>query len=202
MRIPIALILLLLLLQLSCTGERKDGDRDSNREDAGGYSSRQDTVTGSRQADTLQAVDKDTSSFDSDTTTGDSPWLNRVEYFGRSFALVNLLIIVIVFSISTMVVLLVFILLNRRRMKKREALYQYLLETYQALIIDYLYGEAGAESFRKIASDRYRRQVLIEQMKDVAVNLKGDSGRSCVSCTWSWDWTATRCGGHTAGDGI
>lgn len=151
MRIPVALILL-LFIQLSCTGEKKESDRDRDREDA-----------------EVVAVDRD-------TAAGDSPWLNRVEYFGRSFALVNLLIIVIVFSISTMVVLLVFILLNRRRMKRREALYQYLLETYQALIIDYLYGEAGAEGFRKIASNRYRRQVLIEQMKDVAVNLKGDSG--------------------------
>jgi len=74
-----------------------------------------------------------------------------------------------------MVSLLVFILLNRRRMEKREKLYQYLLESYQELIIEYLYGEADFERFGKIASNRYRRQVLIDQIKDVAINLRGDS---------------------------
>ncbi|MCF8224197.1 MAG: HEAT repeat domain-containing protein [Bacteroidales bacterium] len=151
MRIP-GILILLLLLQLSCTGEMRNEDNDT------------------------EAVENVAVNGDKETVSGDSPWLNRVEYFGRSIALVNLLIIVIVFSISTMVILLIFILLNRRRMRKRDELYQYLLETYQALIIDYLYGEAGAEGFRKIASNGYRRQVLIEQMKDVAVNLKGDSG--------------------------
>lgn len=106
---------------------------------------------------------------------GENPWLSSVNYFGRSVALVNLLIFVIAGSILTMLSLLVFILLNRRRMEKRAKLYQYLLESYQGLIIEYLYGEADAEKFRQIASNRYRRQVLIDQMKDVAVNLKGES---------------------------
>ncbi|MCA1756631.1 MAG: HEAT repeat domain-containing protein [Bacteroidales bacterium] len=106
---------------------------------------------------------------------GDNPWLSSVNYFGRSVALVNLLIIVIAGSIITMMSLLVFILLNRRRMERRAKLYQYLLEAYQGLIIEYLYGEADAGRFREIASSRYRRQVLIDQMKDVAVNLKGES---------------------------
>jgi len=106
---------------------------------------------------------------------GTNPWLSRVKYFGRSFALVNLLIIVIVISIVTMVSLLIFILLNRRRMEWKEKLYQYLLEAYQGLLIEYLYGESDIEKFNEIASSRYRRQVLIDQIKDVSVNLKGDS---------------------------
>ena len=106
---------------------------------------------------------------------GDNPWLSSVNYFGRSVALVNLLIIFIIASITTMLVLLVFILLNRGRMERREKLYQYLLESYQGLIIEYLYGKVDVEKFREIASDSYRRQVLIDQMKDVSANLKGES---------------------------
>ncbi|MDT8400320.1 MAG: SPOR domain-containing protein [Bacteroidales bacterium] len=104
-----------------------------------------------------------------------NPWLKRFEYFGKSITLVAFLIAIIILSIGTMVVLLVVILLNRRRMERREKLNQYLLEAYQQLIISYLYGEADLEMFRGIASNRYRRKVLIDQMKDVAVNLKGDS---------------------------
>lgn len=107
---------------------------------------------------------------------GDSPWLTRYNYFGKSVALVNALIFTIVFSVATMIILLVVILLNRTRMEKEAKLRQYLLEQYQALIIDYLFGDAGYEIFKPIASDFYRRQVLVEQMIDVSVNLKGDSG--------------------------
>ena len=67
---------------------------------------------------------------------GENPWLSSVNYFGRSVALVNLLIFVIAGSILTMLSLLVFILLNRRRMEKRAKLYPYLLESYQGLIIE------------------------------------------------------------------
>jgi len=107
--------------------------------------------------------------------TGDSPWLTNYNYFGKSVALVNALIITIIASFATMLILLLVILLNRRRMEKEAKLRQYLLEQYQSLIIDYLFGSSGPEPFRKIASDNYRRQVLIDQMIDVSVNLKGDS---------------------------
>ncbi len=106
---------------------------------------------------------------------GSNPWLTRYNYFGKSVALVNALIITIIASLATMLILLLVILLNRRRMEKEAKLRQYLLEQYQALIIDYLFGSSGPEPFRKIASDNYRRQVLIDQMIDVSVNLKGDS---------------------------
>ncbi len=106
---------------------------------------------------------------------GDSPWLSRYDYFGKSVALVNALIFTIIGSFITMIILLVFILLNRNRMEKEARLRQYLLEQYQSLIIDYLFGNTASDAFRKIASDDYRRQVLIDQMIDVSVNLKGDS---------------------------
>ncbi len=109
------------------------------------------------------------------TLQGDNLWLSRHNYFGKSVALVNALIIAIIISFATMFILLLVILFNRRRMEREAMLRQYLLEQYQALIIDYLFGSAGAEQFRKIASDEYRRQVLIDQMIDVSVNLKGES---------------------------
>jgi hypothetical protein len=111
---------------------------------------------------------------------GDSPWLKRYNYFGKSVALVNALIFTIIASFATMITLLVIILLNRTRMEKEARLHQYLLEQYQSLIIDYLFGNASADLFRKIASDEYRRQVLIDQMIDVSVNLKGDTGEKLV----------------------
>jgi hypothetical protein len=104
-----------------------------------------------------------------------SPWLKRINYFGKSFALVNALIITIVISVVTMIILLIVILLNRTRMEKEEGLKQYLAETYQGMIIDYLFTGSSPDRFRQIASDTYRRQALIDQMIDVSVNLKGDA---------------------------
>jgi len=105
----------------------------------------------------------------------DSPWLKRINYFGKSFALVNALITTIVISVVTMIILLIVILLNRTRMEKEEDLKQYLAETYQGMIIDYLFTGSSPDRFRQIASDTYRRQALIDQMIDVSVNLKGDA---------------------------
>ncbi len=106
---------------------------------------------------------------------GNNLWLNKYNYFGKSVVLVNALIFTILASFVTMIILLIVILLNRRRMEKEARLRQYLLEQYQALIIDYLFGNATSDPFRPIASDYYRRQVLVDQMIDVSVNLKGDS---------------------------
>lgn len=105
----------------------------------------------------------------------DSPWLKRINYFGKSFALVNALLITIFISFVTMIILLMVILLNRRRMEKEEDLRQYLAETYQGMIIDYLFTGSSPDKFRNIASDNYRRQALIDQMIDVSINLKGDA---------------------------
>jgi len=106
---------------------------------------------------------------------GDSPWLSRFHYFGKSVALVNALIFAIIASLATMLILLLVILLNRNRMEKEARLRQYLMEQYQSLIVDYLFGNTGSEQFMKIASDNFRRQVLIDQMIDVSVNLKGET---------------------------
>jgi hypothetical protein len=111
----------------------------------------------------------------------ESPWLKRVNYFGKSFAFVNALILTIMISIATMLILLMIILLNRTSMEKREQLRQYLSETYQSMIIDYLFYDTDPEKFRSIASDTFRRQVLIDQMIDVSVNLKGDAEKKLTA---------------------
>jgi hypothetical protein len=108
---------------------------------------------------------------------GYSPWLKRIKYFGESYAFVNALIITILICIGTMITLLIVILMNRRRMENEAKLKQYLMEKYQSLIVDYLYGSATPEEFRLIASDNYSRQVLIDQMIDVSVNLKGEESK-------------------------
>jgi hypothetical protein len=110
-----------------------------------------------------------------------SPWLKRIKYFGESFMFVNALIITILISIISMITLLIVILMNRRRMEKEEKLRQYLMEKYQSLIVDYLFGSATTQEFRAIALDDYSRQVLIEQMIDVSVNLKGEESDKLYS---------------------
>ena len=112
---------------------------------------------------------------------GENHWLNKRNYFNKSLVFVNALIAAIIISIITMIILLVIILLNRKRMEKEEKLHQYLLEKYQSLIINYLFGNASPEEFRSIASDTYRRQVLIDQMVDVSLNLKGVESKKIQS---------------------
>jgi HEAT repeat protein len=104
---------------------------------------------------------------------GEGSWIKRIDYSNKSLLLVDFLIAAIIISIVTMIILLIIILLNRKRMEKEEMLHQYLMEKYQSLIINYLFGSATPEEFRSIASDTYRRQVLIDQMIDVSINLKG-----------------------------
>jgi HEAT repeat protein len=105
-----------------------------------------------------------------------NPWLWKVNYFGKSFTLVNALIVTIVTSTALMIILLIIILLNRTRMEREQKLRQFLLEKYQSLIVEYLYGDVVPDEFLKIASDDFRRQVLIDQIIDVSINLKGDTG--------------------------
>lgn len=112
---------------------------------------------------------------------GDNRWLKKINYSEKSLVLINSLIAAIIISIATMIILLVIILLNRKRLEKKELLHQYLLEKYQNLIINYLFGYANPDDFSSIASDRYRRQVLIDQMIDVSINLKGDESKKLVS---------------------
>jgi hypothetical protein len=110
-----------------------------------------------------------------------SPWLKSIKYFGESVYLVNALILTILFSIGSMITLLIVILLHRRKLEKEQKLQQFLMEKYQSLIVDYLYGNATPKDFRPIAADRFSRQVLIDQMIDVSINLKGEESQKLIS---------------------
>jgi hypothetical protein len=110
-----------------------------------------------------------------------SPWLRDITYFGESVSLVNALLATIIFSIVSMAILLIIILMNRNQLEKNEKLHEFLMEKYQGLILDYLFSGAEPVEFSKIASDNYRRMVLIDQMIDVSVNLKGDAGKKLVA---------------------
>jgi hypothetical protein len=112
---------------------------------------------------------------------GESPWLKRINYFGKSLVFVNGLILAIIISIASMVILLFIILMNRNKMEKEDHLHQFLMEKYQGLIVDYLFGTASHEDFKSIASDTYRRQVLIDQMIDVSINLKGEESKRLLN---------------------
>ncbi len=101
--------------------------------------------------------------------------LNR---FDKSPLMVTILYIVILYSIVTMITLLIIILLNRRRIQREKVLNEYLLERYQLLLMNYLFDEEHQElaflELDEVADNRVSRQVLIDQMIDLSVNLKGE----------------------------
>ncbi len=127
----------------------------------------------------------------SDSTVVDSTLMEQQSYVGlsdyargilirfdKSPLLVTILYGVILYSIITLITLLVIILLNRRRIHREETLNEYLLERYQLLLMNYLFDEEHQElaylELNEVADNRISRQVLIDQMIDLSVNLKGE----------------------------
>lgn len=83
-----------------------------------------------------------------------------------------------ILSIITMLILLVFILLNRNRLEREAKTRAYLLEEYQRLLMDFLFDDGeGEETYReldRVARSSLHRQILIDQIIDIMVNLKGN----------------------------
>ena len=98
--------------------------------------------------------------------------------FDKSALFITILYVVIIYSIITLITLLIIILLNRGRMQREEKQRESLKEAYQAKLMDYLFEEGKREQTMKdleeIASNRFNRQILINQMIDLSINLKGD----------------------------
>lgn len=98
--------------------------------------------------------------------------------FDKSPLFITILYIVIIYSIVTLITLLIIILLNRGRMEREQKLKDYLKEKFQVQLMDYLFEqEKRDEAFRdleNIASSRFNRQLLIDQMIDLSINLKGE----------------------------
>lgn len=97
--------------------------------------------------------------------------------FDKSALFVTILYIVILYSIVTLITLLIIILLNRGRMQREQKLREYLKEEYQIKLMDYLFEEDKLDQsfmdLERIASSRFNRQILIDQMIDLSINLKG-----------------------------
>jgi len=98
--------------------------------------------------------------------------------FDKSPVFVTILYVVILYSILTLIVLLIIILLNRNRLQREEKQRSYLNEVYQQKLMDYLFEEDRREEARKdieeIAANQFDRQLLIDQMIDLSINLKGE----------------------------
>ena len=101
-----------------------------------------------------------------------------VTRFKKSHLLITILYSVILYSIVTLITLLIIILLHRRRLEREELLNEYLLEKYQQLLMNYLFEEEkreeAYEELNRVADNRVNRQILIDQMIDLSVNLKGE----------------------------
>lgn len=99
------------------------------------------------------------------------------ERFEKSPLLITIIYIVILYSILALVTLLIIILLNRSRLEREKKLKEYLLEVYQKLLMDYLFDEEQRDDalieMEKVAHNRVNRQILIDQMIDLSINLKG-----------------------------
>ncbi len=102
---------------------------------------------------------------------------SMVNRFHKSPLFVTILYVVILYSIVTLITLLIIILLNRKRMSREAEQREYLKEEYQQRIMNYLFDESSRDrsvsELLEIASSRYDRQILIDQMIDLSINLKG-----------------------------
>jgi hypothetical protein len=109
---------------------------------------------------------------------GENLWLKSYTILGEDIWLVNILIGFIAAFISIMIILLLFILMNRVRMEKRQSIREELVPKYQDLILSYLSHEYPDDkeyfnSIAKLKKSNFRKQVLINEIVDVAKNLKG-----------------------------
>jgi len=136
---------------------------------------------GGMLADTVRAENTTEDSTLTVKEQGDS--LSRygraiVSRFRKSPLLISILYVVILYSIATLITLLIIILLNRRRIERQGLIKEFLLEKYQQLLMNYLFDEEKREEayleLDHVASNRISRQILIDQMIDLSVNLKGE----------------------------
>ena len=129
--------------------------------------------------DSATYVVPDTSTEASGFSSALSQYSSRaLERFDKSPLFVTILYVVILYSIITLVVLLIIILLNRNRLQREEKQTNYLKEVYQLKLMDYLFEDEKQDEVRndlkEIAENRFDRQLLIDQMIDLSINLKGE----------------------------
>ncbi len=133
----------------------------------------------SQTEDSTTYVVQDASAEASGFSSALSQYSRRsLERFDKSPLFVTILYVVILYSIITLIVLLIIILLNRNRLQREEKQRNYLKEVYQLKLMDYLFEEEKQDEVRndlkEIAENRFDRQLLIDQMIDLSINLKGE----------------------------
>lgn len=133
----------------------------------------------SETEDSTAYVMQETSNESSQLSTAFSRYSRLAqERFDKSPFFLTILYIVILYSIITLIVLLIIILMNRNKMQREEKQRLYLKEVYQLKLMDYLFEEEKRDEVRKdleeIAANRFDRQLLIDQMIDLCINLKGE----------------------------
>ncbi len=133
----------------------------------------------SQTEDSATYVVQDASTEASGSSSALSQYSRRaLERFDKSPLFVTILYVVILYSIITLIVLLIIILMNRNRMQREEKQRNYLKEVYQLKLMDYLFEEEKQDEVRndlkEIAENRFDRQLLIDQMIDLSINLKGE----------------------------
>jgi len=109
---------------------------------------------------------------------GENLWTEYHTILGVDFWLINILIGAMTFFIAVMFFLLIAILLNRIRMERRQSIKDELIPKYQNLILLFLshqYPEDKEymDSMSKLKRSGFKKQILIDQIVDVAKNLKG-----------------------------
>jgi len=106
---------------------------------------------------------------------GESLWLMEFNIFGATLRFVDILTSVTIFFVSVMILLLFVILLNRGRMERRSRVKESLLEKYQELVLDYIETskKEDMDALSKLMKTKFRKQLLRDQIVDVAKNLKG-----------------------------
>ena len=102
-------------------------------------------------------------------------FLKQIVILGTSFAFMNLLIGSIVICFTAMILILFFVLFNRRRMEKRAKIKEELTVKYQKLILDAIDDKIiSEEDFNKICNSQFKRNILIDQIIDVALMMPKD----------------------------
>ena len=111
--------------------------------------------------------------------TGDRRFFLPGTDFEKSTILVRILLLVTVYSSVSMLILLIIILLHRNSFEKEARLRQELKEKYQGLLMDYLFDEGKdsdiPDKMSKIAGNSFKRVILMEEIRDITVNLSGDA---------------------------
>ena len=105
-------------------------------------------------------------------------FLKQIVVLGTYFAFMNLLVGSIVVCFASMILILFFVLFNRNRMERRTKLKEKLTTIYQQLILealeDKVFDKKEFKKFRKICNNRFKKNVLIDQIIDVALMMPDD----------------------------